>query len=505
MTLPGRTSALVSVSGIRKVFGHVTVLNGIDLEIGTGEVLGLVGENGAGKSTLVNILGGVVRTDAGSMHMGGRAYVPRSPADARNAGIATVHQELTLFPNLSVAENLLLTSLPRRQWRPWIDGSACAARAAALLEMVGMQRPASVPVADLSIGERQLVEIARALGADAQLLILDEPTTSLGAADRDRLHGLIRDLRTRGLAVVYISHELTDVLHVCDRVAVLRDGEVVGRGRSGDFSIENLVRAMVGREVRQLYPPRRPAPATSRTRLRVERRHGAPALTLAVQAGEIVGMYGLMGAGRSALACTIFGLDRAAAATVVLDDVQLTGPPARRIARGLALVTEDRRADGLCLDASVEDNLSLVSLPRWAERITGWIDRSGQRNAAARTAKTVRLKQDVSSSLPVRYLSGGNQQKVVLAKWLMAQPAVLILDEPTRGIDVGARADVYAVMQRLADEGAGLLVISSDVDELIGLCDRILVMRNAAISASVMAANFDREQLLRAALPEATA
>ncbi len=496
-------AARVALEGIRKSFSDVPVLRRIDLAIAPGEVLGLVGENGAGKSTLMNILGGDVRPDAGSMYVDGLPYRPATPSDARAQGIAFVHQELTLFSNLTIAENLHLARFPRRHWTPFIDRAASARAATQLLERVGLERLPDTLVERLSPGERQLVEIARALGAEAHVLILDEPTTSLGAAERERLHALIRELRGAGLSIVYISHELGDVLALCDRVAVLRDGAVVASGSVAAFSMGMLVRHMVGREVAQLYPPRRSGSIGGPVlELRKVASLGATgAVTLTVHRHELVGVFGLMGAGRSELARVIFGLDRHISGEILLDGTALEGGPAERIARGLAFVTEDRRLEGLCLEASVRENLVLASLSAFSRRVLGIVDRQAVQRAIEQIRGDVRLTGAANDWAPVARLSGGNQQKVVLGKWLLTKPCVLVLDEPTRGIDVGARAEIYQLLHRLADDGTGLLVISSYLDELMGICDRIVVMRQGEIGGRFDAPEFDRERLLRAALP----
>ena len=497
----------ITLEGIRKSFSDVPVLRGIDLTIAPGEVLGLVGENGAGKSTLMNILGGDVRPDAGLMHVDGLPYRPAAPSDARAQGIAFVHQELTLFGNLTIAENLHLARFPRRRWTPFIDRTESARAATQLAERVGLERAPDTLVECLSAGERQLVEIARALGAEARVLILDEPTTSLGAAERDRLHALIHELRCAGLSIVYISHELGDVLTLCDRVAVLRDGAVVASGSVAAFSVGMLVRHMVGREVEQLYPPRRSGSLGGPV---LELRNvGSPgstrAVTLTVRRHELVGVFGLMGAGRSELARVIFGLDRHTSGRILLDGTPLEGRPAERIARGLAFVTEDRRLEGLCLEASVRENLVLASLSAFSRRVFGIVDRQAVQRAIEQIRGDVRLTGVANVWAPVARLSGGNQQKVVLGKWLLTKPCVLVLDEPTRGIDVGARAEIYHLLHRLADDGAGLLVISSYLDELMGICDRIVVMRQGEVGGRFEAPEFDRERLLRAALPASVA
>lgn len=495
-------AARVALQGIRKSFAGVPVLRGVDVAIAPGEALALVGENGAGKSTLMNILGGNLQPDSGSMLVDGGAYVPRRPADARAKGIAFVHQELTLFPNLTIAENLQLTSFPLRRGTPSIDRPASARAASRLLRRVGLDRSPQIPVERLSAGERQLVEIARALGAEATVLILDEPTTSLGASERDRLHALVSELRAAGLSIVYISHELRDVLSLCDRVVVLRDGAVVASGLASEFSIAALVRHMVGREVQQLYPARRALIVREPIlELRgVTRPDVVRDVTVTVHRGEILGMFGLMGAGRSELARIVFGLDPHETGEILLDGAPLTGGPARRIERGLAFVTEDRRLEGLCLEASVGDNLSLASLRAFSRTMLGILDRGAMHDAVRRTGADVRLIA-ANVTAPVARLSGGNQQKVVLGKWLLTRPRVLILDEPTRGIDMGARAEIYQLLHRLADRGTALLAISSDVDELLGICDRIAVMRRGEIAGTFVAADFDRERLLNAALP----
>jgi len=501
------TPPRVVLEGVRRSFGGVAVLRGVDVTIAAGEVLGLVGENGAGKSTLMNILGGDLQPDAGAMRVEGRAFQPRSPSDARNAGIAFVHQELTLFPNLTIAENLQLVRFPRRAGGPWINRTVSRRLAAQSLERVGLQRSPNTRVERLSAGERQLVEIARALDSDARVLILDEPTTSLGASERDRLHRLVRELRLAGLSAIYISHELHDVLRECDRIAVLRDGAVVATGSAGDFSVDSLVRHMVGREVRQLYPARRSSPALEPVlELRdVTRRGVVRGITFTVHRGEIVGIFGLMGAGRSELTRVIFGLDRHTSGEILLQGASLRGGPWQRIARGLALVTEDRRLDGLCLEASVADNLALASLRTLSRPPLGILHRTAVDAAVRQIGADVRLTGTADLEAPVARLSGGNQQKVVLGKWLLTRPRVLVLDEPTRGIDVGARAEIYQLLQRLADSGTGLLVVSSDLDELMGISDRILVMRHGDISGSFEPGSLERERLLRAALPASVA
>jgi ribose transport system ATP-binding protein len=489
---------------IEKSFFGVPVLRGVSFALAEGHILGLVGENGAGKSTLMNILGGVLPFDAGRMLLGGEGYTPHNPAAARARGVAFIHQELNLFKNLSIAENLFINDFPKRRIAglPVINRRLMKTQTRSLLEALDLNVAPETLVESLSPGERQLVEIAKALSSAAKIIILDEPTTSLTTRETERLFALLERLRAQGIAMIYISHNLGDVLRLCDDIVVLRDGQVVGAGRKDEFSEERMISLMVGRALEQLFPERAPS-VTPEIALDVKglTQPGVLAdISFRLHKGEVLGIAGLMGAGRTELARTLFGLDPVEGGEVLIKGQAALPGPRGRIQSGMAFLTEDRRAEGLMMEAAIAENVALAALPSFARPITGLLDQTKMATAVGQVAQTVRLRGATNLRQAVKTLSGGNQQKVVLARWLLEDPAVFILDEPTRGIDVGAKAEIYRLINELARRGAGVLLISSEIEELIGMCDRILVMAAGRISDNIERAEFDRERILRAAL-----
>ncbi len=493
---------------IEKSFFGVRALRGVSFALEAGHILGLVGENGAGKSTLMNILGGVIPFDAGRMRLGGEEYSPRNPAEARERGVAFIHQELNLFPNLSVAENIFIADFPKRRVAgvPLINRREMKARTRSLLESLDLDVAPETLVEDLSPGERQMVEIAKALARRAaRIFILDEPTTSLTARETGRLFALLEKLRAQGASMIYISHNLGDVLRLCDDIVVLRDGEVVGAGRKSEFTEERMIALMVGRTLDQLFPerPARVAAASPETALEVSglSRPGViEDVSFHLRKGEILGVAGLMGAGRTELARALFGLEPAERGEILINGKPAPPTARGRIESGLAFLTEDRRAEGLMMEAGVAENIALAALPSFARRVTGLLDQAEIESAASRAAQSVRLRGVTDMRQAVKTLSGGNQQKVALARWLLAKPSVFILDEPTRGVDVGAKSEIYRIIDGLASRGVAVLLISSEIEELIGLCDRILVMAGGRITDCVERDRFDRERILRSAL-----
>jgi ribose transport system ATP-binding protein len=496
---------MLRIQGLCKSFFGVQVLFDVGLELQPGQVLGLVGENGSGKSTTMNILGGVHHPDRGAMTLDSHPYGPRGPKDAAARGIAFIHQELNLFRNLTVEENLFIGGFPKLiAGLPFIDRRKVRERARELLAAIELDVAPGTPLARLSQGERQLVEIAKALGADARIVIFDEPTTSLTARETERLFAQIGRLRARGIGVIYISHILGDVMRLCDHVTVLRDGHVVGSAPKADMTVDRLITLMVGRTIDQIYPPRQPAvrPGTPVLAVRGLSQPGVVRdISLDVQPGEVVGVAGLMGSGRSEMARILFGLDPFAEGTIAVDGVPLSEPtPQAAMERGMAFLTEDRRAEGLMMGAPIADNLALASLPRFA---AGWgrlLERTRLGDAVDRTGREVQVNARDFVRTLVKNLSGGNQQKVVIGKWLLRGPRLFILDEPTRGIDVGAKYEVYKLINRLAADGTGVLMISSEIEELIGMCDRILVMGHGEIRGAFPRERFDREAILRTAM-----
>jgi ABC-type sugar transport system ATPase subunit len=488
---------------ISRSFFGVQALVDVSFVLRAHRVLGLVGENGAGKTTLMNILGGVLKADRGAMRLRGRAYAPRNPAEATDAGVAFIHQELNLFTNLSIADNVFIDRFPRLGRTPFVDGFKARRHTRRALDALGLALSPRMLVERLTPGERQLVEIAKALNTGAEVFILDEPTTSLTVSETERLFGIIENLKAQGKSAIFISHNLGNVLQLADDIVVLRDGAVVDAGPKGDATTDTLISRMVGRELRQVFPPRRsnPGPEVVLEARALTQPGIVKDVDLVLHKSEVFGLFGLMGSGRTELARILFGLDPCQAGEIFIHGVRCErAGTAARIRRGVAFVTEDRRGEGLLMEADVVDNVGLVALPEFAAgRFPRLLRRRQLRRSVGQVAESMRIKAGSLAGMLAKNLSGGNQQKVVIAKWLMKRPAVFIMDEPTRGIDVGAKSEVYGIIQDLAAEGAGVLLISSELEELTGMCDRIGVMSNGQVQAVFERDAFDPERILDAA------
>jgi ribose transport system ATP-binding protein len=503
VTIPSSAPCLLEARAISKAFPGVQALEHVGLRLHAGEVLAVVGENGAGKSTLMKILGGVYTPDAGEVLLDGRPVHLGSVHGAQEQGIALIHQELNLAENLDVAANVFLGREPRWGGPLRLLHRRIHADAAAITRRIGLDCPTRTLVADLSIGQQQLVEIARALSLRSRILIMDEPTSSLTQRETDGLFRVIRELKRAGLSVLYISHRLQEVNEIADRVTVLRDGRNAGELERHQISHDAMVRLMVGRELKQFFRHRhRPAEAPSQPpvlRVRDLRwtSRQEPPIGFELRPGEVVGLAGLMGAGRTELAETLFGVRPRVSGEVELDGHHVwIRRPAEAIAAGIFLVPEDRRLQGLVLRESVKDNIALPSLDRlsWLRLVRRQRERELAQDMCKRlNVRTPSLRQTVD------LLSGGNQQKVVLAKWLCRTPRLLILDEPTRGIDVGAKTEIYALMDQLAGQGLAILMISSDLEEVLGMSDRVLVMDQGRLAGELPRERLTEEAIMHLA------
>ncbi|NGO44665.1 sugar ABC transporter ATP-binding protein [Streptomyces ureilyticus] len=501
---PHNEAELLRVEGIRKTFPGVVALDNVDFDLRRGEVHVLLGENGAGKSTLIKMLSGAYRPDAGRVVVGGKEVRVHGAQDAERLGIATIYQEFNLVPDLTVAENIFLGRQPRRFGL--IDRKRMEADAAELLERVGVHVSPRARVRELGIARLQMVEIAKALSLNARVLIMDEPTAVLTSEEVEKLFSIVRRLREGGVGIVFITHHLEEIAALGDRVTVLRDGRSVGQVPAAT-SEDELVRLMVGRSIEQQYPRERPAEQAA------ERADAGAALltvegltrdgvfhdvSFEVRAGEVVGIAGLVGAGRTEVVRAVFGADPYDRGSVEVAGTRLRGHDVgAAMTAGIGLVPEDRKGQGLLLDASVEENLGLVTM-RAATR-GGFVDLKGRREAAARIAGQLGVRM-AGLGQHVRTLSGGNQQKVVIGKWLLADTKVLILDEPTRGIDVGAKVEIYQLVNELTAAGAAVLMISSDLPEVLGMSDRVLVMAQGRIAGELSADEATQDSVMALAV-----
>lgn len=493
---------VLKVEDLCKNFGPVKVLEEVNFTLKKGEVLGLVGENGAGKSTLMNVLGGIHPKSSGYVELFGRQYEPQKPEDATNAGIAFIHQELNLFTNLTVAENIFIDK--GRANKPFLSRKEINEEASRILGKLGLSVDPNSKVEKLTMGMRQMVEIAKAVAKDAKIIFFDEPTTSLSPAEKGTLFELIQEFSKKGISMIYISHALEDVVMLCDEILVLRDGKTIGEQAKIDtVTLDEIVSRMVGRRMEQMYPY--VEKNVGETILSVE--HICQGRTLQdvsfqIKKGEIVGLFGLMGAGRSELAHGIFG-------TEIIDsgDIQYKGNPVKTInpqkwvQEGAAFITENRRDEGLLLKKSVSENLVLCSLSQLGKHF-GVLDSKKQIEVSKKFVEELRIKTDDVMNQKVCNLSGGNQQKVVIGKWLMIEPEFIILDEPTRGVDVGAKEEIYHQINHMALQGTGVLFISSEMEELIGVCDRILIMHKGQLTGELKRNEFTQDTLLKYAIGE---
>jgi ribose transport system ATP-binding protein len=486
------------LENVSKSFPGVKALDSVRLAVAAGECHALVGENGAGKSTLMKVLSGAVMPDSGSIHLDGRSVVIDSPATARRLGISMIYQELNLLPELTVAENIFLGREPRARFgllnrRKMIDEGR------AWLDRLHQSIDPAAPTRTLPLAQQQMVEIVKALSLQAKVMIMDEPSSILTDRELEELFSLIERLKQDGLAIIYISHRLEEIFRVCDRVTVMRDGHTISTRRVSEADQATLVREMVGREVAGVFPPRREPSGELILEVReVTRQPWLKKVSMNVRRGEIVGLSGLVGAGRTELARVIFGADRAESGDIRFEGKPLHGHgPDEAIRRGIGFLTEDRKSLGLLLNMTVRENVTLANLTRVAR--AGFVSRAEERDRIAPLVRDLRVKTP-SVEQGIDSLSGGNQQKAILARWLFTESRFLIFDEPTRGIDVGAKAEIYQLIVDLAAEGKSVLVISSELPEILGLCHRIYVMREGEIAGEFAGAGASQEQLLATAM-----
>jgi ribose transport system ATP-binding protein len=488
---------LLEVHSLGKSFPGVCALHQVSLSLEAGEVLSVIGENGAGKSTLMKILAGVQMPDEGEIRMEGKAVQMPDVRAAQNLGIALIHQELNLASNLSVGANIFLGREPLRAGL--IDNQRIRAEAGELLERVGLKISPDTIVGELTIGRQQLVEIAKALSINARVLIMDEPTSSLSQQETGKLFKVVRDLRDRGISVIYISHRLSEVNELSDRVTILRDGENAGELAREQITHDTMVKLMVGRDLSQFYvhQPHTPQDTVLEvTGLRTPA-HPIHELNFTVRAGEIVGLAGLVGAGRTELMQTLFGVTPALGGSIrVAGQTVSPAHPREAIAAGIALVPEDRKQQGLIPPMTVRGNISLPSLKRDQRR--GFLNFAKEKEITTEMIDRMRIKTTNHDQV-TQYLSGGNQQKVVLGKWLAMKPHVLLLDEPTRGIDIGAKQEIYSLMEHLARDGVGILFASSEMEEVLGMSDRVLVMHEGQITGELPRNEISEEAIMHLA------
>jgi rhamnose transport system ATP-binding protein len=493
---------ILEMRGISKFFPGIKALEGVDFSMRSGEVHALIGENGAGKSTLVKVLTGVHRPSSGTISLGGIRKEFHNPLDARKAGIAAIHQEASMFPDLSVTENVFSGHF-RRGRASILDWRSMRERTRALLERVELDVSPDALVRELSVAQRHLVGIARALSEDASIVIMDEPTSALSLRETEDLFKIIRALRSEGKAILFISHKFDEILEIADYYTVLRDGAYVGEGKIADATIDSLVHMMVGRDLAELFPARDSKPGSTLLSVEGFSRAGFyKDVSFGLREGEILGMFGLVGSGRTDVILSLLGLEPKDSGKVVLkgSEVRISGPR-DALELGIAHVPEDRQSQGVILDMGIGDN---ITLPQAGSLSTAsFLDPAAEREIARSYGTRMEIKAG-SWEDDAKTLSGGNQQKVVLAKWLATKPSILILDEPTKGIDVGTKAAVHAFMAKLASEGMSIIMISSELPEILGMSDRILVMYEGRIAASLDRRDADEATIMRAATGVAT-
>lgn len=490
-------NSLVQMKNIAKSFSGTKVLKGVNLELGHGEILALLGENGAGKSTLMKILSGIYSKDSGEIYLDGELCHFQNPKEAQNKGVAIIHQEMNLCNDLSVSENIFLG-------REVMDGlrlnhKKMDEEAQKILDDLGISMKSTELAGDLKVSEQQMVEIAKALSQDAKVLIMDEPTSALSRKEIEDLFRVIRKLRDEGRGIIYISHRLDELRAIADKVSILRDGENVISGDLKDFSINDIIRHMVGREIQDKFP--RILCEKGKEILRVENLNAGPKvrdISFSLYEGEILGIAGLMGAGRTEMTRALFGVDEKTSGKIYLFGEEVkTNTPKDSIELGMALIPEDRRKDGLCTDLSIRENISLPNLDSMKNSL-GVLSKELELKISEDTIKSLNVKAKDREMIS-KNLSGGNQQKVVLGKWLVRNPKVILFDEPTRGIDIGAKVEIYQIMNELKKKGVGVLFISSEMEEVLGMSDRILIFCDGRITGELSREEANQENILKLA------
>lgn len=490
---------VLELQQIEKSFSDVRVLQGVDLRLKKGKILGLCGENGAGKSTLMNVLSGVYRLNGGIMLLDGQPYEPKSPLDARDAGIAFVHQELNLFLNLTVKQNFMIDHLPRRG--PFINNRKIIKKAEEVLSRIDDTLHLNTVAGDLSIGRRQMLEIAKEVAKDARIIIFDEPTSSLSRTESEQLLKLIRSLADQGVSVIYISHILDDVFRLCDEIMVLRDGRSIGQDETASLTKEEVIHRMVGRKLENLYPYAKKHPAGTGLEICGISWGGAvKQVSLSVRKGEIVGMFGLMGAGRSELMKVVYGIEKQDAGYIVVNGKKLERIRPYDVKKmGMAYITENRREEGLLMNKSLKENITLANMEQMTGK-GGLISRKKELDCTNEQIRKLAIKSFDPEYQTASQFSGGNQQKIIFAKWLVTKPNIFLLDEPTRGVDVGAKQEIYGFINELALNGTAVLFVSSEMEELMGVCDRIVVMSKGSIAGELKREEYDPDRLLAMAI-----